>query len=72
MKLLGAEEEDLTEGERHVVGDLREGEGRRIAAEKEIEDELLARGESSAADNFATLDPLHAARKKRIEPTRDA
>lgn len=34
VKLLGAEEEDLTEGERHVVGDLREGEGRRIAAEE--------------------------------------
>ena len=42
MKLLGAEEEDLAEGERHVMGDLREGEGGRIAAEEEIEDELLA------------------------------
>ena len=44
MKLLGAEEEDLAEGKRHVMGDLREGERGRIAAEKEIEDELLAGG----------------------------
>ena len=34
MKLLGAEEEYLAEGERHVMGDLREGEGGRIAAEE--------------------------------------
>ena len=44
VKLLGAEEEYLAEGERHVMGDLREGEGRRIAAEEEIQDELLAGG----------------------------
>ena len=42
VKLLGAEEEYLAEGERHVMGDLREGERRRIAAEEEIQDELLA------------------------------
>ena len=44
MKLLGAEEEYLAEGERHVMGDLRKGEAARIAAEKEIQDELLTGG----------------------------
>ena len=42
MKLLGAEEEYLAERERHVMGDLREGAAGRIAAEEEIQDELLA------------------------------
>ena len=46
MKLLGAEKEDLAEGECHVMGDLREGEGGRIAAEKEIQDELLTGGDT--------------------------
>ena len=46
MKLLGAEEEYLAERKRHVMGDLREGEGRRIAAEEEIQDELLAGGDA--------------------------
>ena len=53
MKLLGAEEEDLAEGERHVMGDLREGEGGRIAAEEKIEDELLAGGD--AGDECAAV-----------------
>ena len=44
MKLLGAEEEDLAEGKRHVMGDLREGVAGRIAAEEKIQDELLAGG----------------------------
>ena len=34
MKLLGAEEEDLAEGEGEMMGDLREGERRRIATEE--------------------------------------
>ena len=42
MKLLGAEEEDLSEREGEMMGDLREGERRRIAAEEEIQEELLA------------------------------
>ena len=54
MKLLGAEEEDLAEGERHVMGDLREGEGGRIAAEEEIEEELLAG--SDAGDERAAVE----------------
>ena len=53
MKLLGAEEEDLAEGERHVMGDLREGEGRRIASEEEIQNELLAGGD--AGDETAAV-----------------
>ena len=53
MKLLGAEEEDLAEGKRHVVGDLREGEGRRIAAEEKIQEELLAGGD--AGDETAAV-----------------
>ena len=54
MKLLGAEEEDLAEGERHVMGDLREGEGGRIAAEEEIEEELFAG--SDAGDERAAVE----------------
>ena len=46
MKLLEAEEEDLLEGKGEVTGDLCEGEGGRIAAEEEIQDELLAGGEA--------------------------
>ena len=42
MKLLEADEKDLLEGEGEVVGDLCEGEGGGIAAEKKIQDELLA------------------------------
>ena len=53
MKFLGAEEEDLAEGERHVMGDLREAEGGRIAAEEEIQDELLAGGD--AGDETAAV-----------------
>ena len=53
VKLLGAEEEDLAEGERHVMGDLREGESGRIAAEKEIEEELFAG--SNAGDERAAV-----------------
>ena len=44
MKLLGAEEEDLAEGEGERMGDLREGVAGRIAAEEEIQDKLLAGG----------------------------
>ena len=46
MKLLGAEEEDLAEGDGERAGQLGETEGRRIAAEEEIQDELLAGGEA--------------------------
>ena len=53
VKLLGAEEEDLAEGERHVMGDLREGVAGRIAAEEEIQDELLAGG--NTGDETATV-----------------
>ena len=53
MKLLGAEEEDLLEGEGEVVGDFREGEGGGIAAEEEIQDELLAGGD--AGDQVAAV-----------------
>ena len=53
MKLLGAEEEDLAEGKLHVMGDLREGERRRIAAEEKIQDELLAGGD--AGDETAAV-----------------
>ena len=53
MKLLGAEEEDLAEGERHVMGDLREGVAGRIAAEEEIQEELLAGGD--AGDETAAV-----------------
>ena len=53
MKLLGAEEEDLAEGEGEMMGDLREGEGGRIAAEEEIQEELLAGGD--AGDETAAV-----------------
>lgn len=46
MKLLEADEEDLLEGKREVMGDLRKAERRRIAAEEEVEDELLAGGDA--------------------------
>ena len=46
VKFLGAEEEDLTERKRHVMGDLREGVAGRVAAKEEIEDELLAGGDT--------------------------
>ena len=53
VKLLGAEEENLAEGERHVMGDLREGVAGRIAAEEEIQEELLAGG--NAGDETAAV-----------------
>ena len=53
MKLLGAEEEDLAEGERHVMGNFREGEGGRIAAEEKVQEELLAGG--NAGDETAAV-----------------
>ena len=46
MKLLEAEEENLLEGKCEMMGDFREGEGGGIAAEEEIEDELLAGGDA--------------------------
>ena len=46
MKLLGAEEEELAEGDGERTGQLGEAEGRRIAAEKEVQDELLAGGDA--------------------------
>ena len=46
VKLLEADEEDLLEGKREVMGDLRKAERRRIAAEEEVEDELLAGGDA--------------------------
>ena len=53
MKLRGAEEEDLAEGEGEMMGDLREGESGRIAAEEEIEEELFAG--SDAGDETAAV-----------------
>lgn len=53
MKLLGAEEEDLAEGEGEMMGDLREGVAGRIAAEEEIQEELLAGG--NAGDETAAV-----------------
>ena len=58
MKLLGAEEEELAEGDGERAGQLGKTEGRRIAAEEEIQDELLAGG--NAGDQIATR------RRKRI------
>ena len=46
MKLLEAEEEDLAEGDGERTGQLGEAERRRIAAEEEVEDELLAGGDA--------------------------
>ena len=46
MKLLEAEEEDLLEGESEMAGDFCEAKGRGIAAEEEVETELLAGGEA--------------------------
>lgn len=46
MKLLGAEEEELAEGDGERAGQLGETERRRIAAEEEIQDELLAGGDA--------------------------
>ena len=53
VKLLEAEEEDLLEGKREMAGDFCEAEGRRVAAEEEVETELLAGGE--AGDERATV-----------------
>ena len=53
VKLLGAEEEELAEGDGERAGQLGETEGRRIAAEEEIQDELLAGGD--AGDETATV-----------------
>ena len=46
MKLLGAEDDELAERNRERTGQLGELEGRRIAAEEEIQDELLAGGDA--------------------------
>ena len=46
MKFLGAEEDELAEGDGERAGQLGETERRRIAAEKEIQDELLAGGDA--------------------------
>lgn len=53
MKLLEADEEDLLEGKREVMGDLRKTERRRIAAEEEVQGELLAGGD--AGDECAAV-----------------
>ena len=53
MKLLGAEEDELAEGDGERTGQLGETEGCRIAAEKKIQDELLAG--SNAGDETATV-----------------
>ena len=53
MKLLGAEEDELAEGDGERTGQLGEAEGRRIAAEEEIQDELLAGGD--AGDETAAV-----------------
>ena len=46
VKFLEADEEDLLEGKREVMGDLRKTERRRIAAEEEVQGELLAGGDA--------------------------
>ena len=46
MKLLGADEDELAERNRERAGQLGEAERRRIAAEKEVQDELLAGGDA--------------------------
>ena len=53
MKLLGAEEDELAEGDGERAGQLGETEGRRIAAEEEIQDELLSGGD--AGDETAAV-----------------
>ena len=53
MKLLGAEEDELAEGDRERTGELGETERRRIAAEEEVQDELLAGGD--AGDETAAV-----------------
>ena len=53
MKLLGAEEDELAEGDGERAGQLGETERRRIAAEEEIQDELLAGGD--AGDETAAV-----------------
>ena len=53
MKLLGAEEDELAEGDGERTGQLGEAEGGRIAAEEEIQDELLAGGD--AGDETAAV-----------------
>ena len=53
MKLLGAEEEDLAEGDGERAGQLGETETSRLAAEEEIQDELLAGGD--AGDETAAI-----------------
>lgn len=46
MKLLEADEDELAEGDGERAGQLGEAEGGRIAAEEEIQDELLAGGDA--------------------------
>ena len=46
MKFLEAEKEDLAEGDGERTDQLGEAERRRIAAEEEIQDELLAGGDA--------------------------
>ena len=53
MKLLGAEEDELAEGDGERAGQLGETERRRIASEEEIENELLAGGD--AGDESAAV-----------------
>ena len=53
MKLLRAEEDELAEGDGERTGQLGETEGRRVAAEEEIQDELLAGGD--AGDETAAV-----------------
>ena len=54
MKLLGTEEDELAEGDGERAGQLGETEGRRIAAEKKIQDELLA-GSNAGDETSAVL-----------------
>ena len=53
VKLLEANEEELAEGDGERASQLGETEGRRIAAEEEIQDELLAGGD--AGDETAAV-----------------
>ena len=53
MKFLEADEDELAERDGERAGQLGETEGRRIAAEEEIQDELLAGGD--AGDETAAV-----------------
>ena len=57
MKLLEADEEDLLEGKREVMGDLRKTERRRIAAEEKRTHAAIS---SQRAISISTASPIRA------------